>query len=269
MWAEDCAFEGCTIESVGGAGLWIGEGCRGCSVRDSVVRDCGANGVMIGEAAGRVVDGGAWWQTAPSQTASGNTVDHCLIERCGQRFFGAVGVWIGLAERTAVSGCEIRELPYTGVSVGWRWDETPTPCRENRIEDNHIHHVMQTLSDGGGIYTLGRQPGTVLRGNAIHDVPANAGRAPSNGTFLDQGTTDVLIEGNTFWAIDTTPLRWHWTFANVVRRNTFVLAPGQAIAQYNRANEADIRYEENQAVEASGWSEGAASAIVEHAGPRP
>ena len=65
-----------------------------------------------------------------------------------------------------------RRVRYTGVSVGWMWNPTPTPCRANLVENNHIHHVMQILSDGGGIYTLGRQPGTVLRGNVIHDVIA-------------------------------------------------------------------------------------------------
>lgn len=268
VWATECTLERCTIESVGGAGLWIGEGCRGCVVRDSVVRDCGANGIMVGEAAGRVVDGGPWWQNAPGQVASGNRVERCLVERCGRRFFGAVGIWIGLAEETTVARCEIRDLPYTGVSVGWRWDETPTPCRGTVVEDNHIHHVMQELSDGGGIYTLGLQPGTALRGNAIHDVPTNAGRAPSNGMFLDQGTTEIVIEGNIFWAIDTTPLRWHWTYHNTVRGNTFVLRPGQEIAHYNRATETDIDFEDNRSVAEATWSVEAARAVLEGAGPR-
>lgn len=266
-WAQDCTIERCTIELVGGTGVWIGEGSRGCTITDSVIRECGANGVMLGEAAGRVVDAQPWWQSAPEQAASGNAVRHCLIERTGRRFFGAVGVWIGLAERTTVAHCEIRDLPYTGVSVGWRWDETPTPCRDNVVEANNIHHVMQELSDGGGIYTLGLQPGTVLRGNAIHDIVRNAGRAPSNGMFLDQGTTGIVIEGNTFWSIDMTPIRWHWTYANTVRGNTFVLREGQEVFQFNRATPDDIAYIENTEAPADTWDERRADSIAGRCGP--
>ena len=75
-------------------------------------------------------------------------------------------------------------MPYSGISVGWGWGEedagggathqpfvyqTPTPAKNNRIEMNHIHHVMYSMNDGGGIYTLGNMPGTVIRGNHIHD----------------------------------------------------------------------------------------------------
>ena len=104
-------------------------------------------------------------------------MENCTIERCGQTFFGAVGVWVGMSVDTTLRNNEIRNLPYTGVSVGWCWDARPTICRGHQIRDNNIHHVMQTLSDGGGIYTLGRQPGTVLAGNVIHDIQINSGRA--------------------------------------------------------------------------------------------
>jgi hypothetical protein len=267
-WARGCRIESCTITSVGGSGIWIGEGCRDCRVVGSIVRTTGANGIMLGETGSRLVDGEPWWQANPQQVASGNSVRHCLVERCGRRFFGAVGIWIGLAERTTVAGCEIRDLPYTGVSVGWRWDEAPTPCRDNVIEANHIHHVMQTLSDGGGIYTLGRQPGTVLRGNAIHHVQQNAGRAPSNGIFFDQGTMDILVERNIIWAIDTTPIRWHWTYQNTVRDNTFVLHEGQRMAHYNRAKAEDITYEDNRTPDESSWSPDQAEAIIRAAGKK-
>ncbi|MCK4874160.1 MAG: right-handed parallel beta-helix repeat-containing protein [Phycisphaerales bacterium] len=265
-WASGCHIDSCTIASVGGSGIWLGEGCRDCQVTDSIVRDTGANGIMLGEAASRLVEGEPWLQTVPEQAASGNSVRHFLVERCGRRFFGAVGVWIGLAERTTIANCEIRDLPYTGVSVGWRWDQTPTPCRENVIEANHIHHVMQTLSDGGGIYTLGRQAGTVLRSNAIHHIRRNDGRAPSNGIFFDQGTMDLLVEENVIWAIDTTLIRWHWTYENTVRNNTFVLRKGQQIAYYNRAKAEDITYQGNRTPDEATWSTDQAGTIIRGAG---
>lgn len=267
-WARAPKLDHCIVESVGGTGISIGAGCRDGLIVDSIIRDCGANGVMFGENAAREVSGGPWWQTVPQQVASNNAIEHCLVERCGQRFFGAVGVWIGLAEKTRVENCQIRDLPYTGVSVGWRWDETPTPCRENLIAGNDIQDVMQVLSDGGGVYTLGLQPGTVIRGNTIHNVLANAGRAPSNGIFLDQGTTDVVVERNIFWAIDRTPIRWHWTYHNTVRDNLFVLSEGQEIAQYNRAKAEDISYENNQTIPSVHSVRNLVQAITERAGPR-
>ncbi|MHC5006080.1 MAG: right-handed parallel beta-helix repeat-containing protein [Planctomycetota bacterium] len=267
-WAHDCRIDACVIESVGGSGMWIGEGCRNCRITDSIVRGTAANGIMIGETAARTANGKPWWQSAPEQVASGNVVRHCHIQQCGRRFFGAVGIWIGLAQRTTIAHTVVRDLPYTGISVGWRWDPTPTPCRENIVEANHIHRVMQTLSDGGGIYTLGRQPGTVLRGNAIHDIRRNAGRAPSNGIFFDQGTMDLVTEDNVFWDIDTTPIRWHWTYGNTVRNNTFVLHEGQRVAHYNRAKAQDISYEGNRTPGKETWSPDRAEAIIHEAGPR-
>jgi Right handed beta helix region len=266
-WCEDSTIEHSVIESAGASGLWLGAGCHRCTVDETVVRDVGGNGILIGETAGRTVQGKTWWQAAPEQAASSNTVRRSLIERCGQRFFGAVGLWIGLAQGTTVERNEVRDLPYTGISVGWRWDETPTPCRTNLIAGNHIHAVMQTLSDGGGIYILGRQPGTVLRSNAIHDIRRNAGRAPSNGIFFDQGTSETLTEANVFWDIDTTPLRWHWTYKNRVAGNTFVLGEGQAIARYNRAQAEDIDYADNTTVAEADRPPDLARTIIDGAGP--
>ena len=130
------------------------------------------------------------------------------IERCGQQFYGAVAVWVGLAREMQISHNEIAWHPYTGVSLGWMWNPTPTPARENVVSRNHIHHVMQVLSDGGGIYTLGRQPGTKLLGNIIHDVPLNAGRAESNGMFLDEGSDQIEIAGNTIYGTARSPLQF-------------------------------------------------------------
>ena len=171
---------------------------------------------------------------------SDNKLSGSLIEDCGQQFYGAVGVWGGLVARTTISNNEIRNLPYTGVSVGWMWTPEPTPCRENTIESNHIHHVMNKLSDGGGIYNLGLQPGSRITNNLIHDVTINVGRAESNGMFLDEGITDLLVENNIIFNIAKSPLRFHKATTNVVRNNVLVCGDDTPPIRYNRTKEVDI-----------------------------
>ena len=191
-----------------------------------------------------------WWQAAPDEATRRVAVRHNLIEHCGKQFFGAVGVWIGLAAETTVTFNDIRYLPYTGVSVGWMWSPTPTPCRENEVSHNHIHHVMQILSDGGGIYTLGRQPGTKLTGNLIHDVPLNAGRAESNGMFLDEGTTEITIRHNVIYNVERSPLRFHRAQTNHVQRNILVVEGDTPRIRYNNTRPEDIHEVANTVLKA-------------------
>ena len=150
---------------------------------------------------------------------------------------------------------EVRQTPYTGLSVGWMWwnprdraEPRATPCRGNRIEANHIHHVMRILSDGGCIYTLGDQPGSTIRGNLLHDVPANAGRAESNGMFLDQGTGSYRIEENVVYNVARSPLRFHKGWKNLVRRNVLEVGEGVPPVRYNDTRQERITLEDNQVV---------------------
>ena len=149
-----------------------------------------------------------------------NTICNCLIHDVCREYEGGVGVFAGYTEGTAIVHNEICRLPYSGVSVGWGWGEedagggsphyvqpfkydTPTPAGKNRIQENHIHHVMLRLSDGGGIYTLGNQPGTVIRGNHIHDNP----NAPG-GIYLDEGSGFIEVTGNVAYGVQT-PLNFN------------------------------------------------------------
>jgi len=183
-----------------------------------------------------------------------NLVANNHIHRCGVIYHGCVGVWAGITEATAIRHNEIHDLPYTGVSVGWTWNTNPTPCRGNLVEYNHIHHVMQTLSDGGGIYTLGRQPDTALRGNVIDDVPLNAGRAESNGMFLDEGSSEILIEGNTIYHIRRSPIRFHKATGNTVRSNVLVSESNTPTFRYNATDETTMAFEANTTPDIADWT---------------
>ena len=123
-----------------------------------------------------------------------------------------------------IGGNHIADCPTRGISLGWIWNPTPTPAGENRIHGNHIMRVMQTLSDGGGVYTLGNQPGSLIESNVIEDVQLNLGRAESNGMFLDEGTTGFTVRRNTFRNIARSPVRFHKAEQNTVTNNAWELA---------------------------------------------
>lgn len=250
-WAERVAFADCRFEQLGGSGVLLGAGTRDCALERCVVRDVSGNGAGLGEGGERRLEDGRSWIHRPEQVAKGNRIEHCRISHCGQQFHGAVGIWAGLVKDARITRNTVEQLPYTGISVGWKWDAKPTPCGGNRVEGNHIHHVMQLLSDGGGIYTLGRQPGTVLRDNHIHHIPLNLGRAESNGIFLDQGSSEFVIERNLIHHTDRSPLRFHRAGPLEVRDNAWLLPPGIPALRFNNTNPAIIDAHDNRALDAA------------------
>ncbi len=247
--AKDCSFTHGRLAHVGTSGIQFGSRTMRCRLEDSVIEDISGNGVNLGEDTTRVFEGRPWWQAAPKQAAAEHLVQHNRIERCGQQFFGAVAVWAGIARDMQIAHNEISHHPYTGISLGWMWNPTPTPAGGHVVSQNHIHHVMQVLSDGGGIYTLGRQPGLKLIENVIHDVPLNAGRAESNGMFLDEGSDQSEIVGNVIYAVSRSPLRFHRAEEVSVRSNTLVIpTPDTPSVRYNNTDAQSIKQLDNHVV---------------------
>ena len=249
--ADGCSVTDAVVRHAGGSGIAFGPRTTNCVLARSVVSDVSVNGIILGEGASRTVGGLPWWEAVPDQVATGNLVEDCLIEHCGEQCYGGVGIWAGLTAGTTIRRNLVRNLPYTGISIGWRWNSAATPARQNRIEGNHIHDVMQLLSDGGGIYTLGAQPQTAIVGNVIHSIGAGAGRAESNGMFLDEGTTGFTIEGNTIYDTQQPPLRFHRAGVNLVRGNTLALPHGVPPVRYGATPESNVGFENNMLVPAA------------------
>jgi hypothetical protein len=197
--ADHCSLEGGTLTHLGGCGIELAGNCRDCEIQGNLITDVSGNGVEVGAS------------DRSAAIASGCRVANNTIHDCGVDYAGAVGIWVGFAEGTVVAHNLIHTLPYTGISVGWQWNSEPTPCKNNTIEFNHIHHVMNRLGDGGGIYTLGWQPGTVIRSNLIHDVNRSqlAQAAPNNGMFIDEGSKGFLFENNVIYHTSGEPIRFN------------------------------------------------------------
>jgi hypothetical protein len=252
---EGCALDHCRFEHLGGTAVWFRRACKNNRLTKCRISDVAGNGINVGEPQVHVPSPEAVAAgSALNPVSQGNAISHNRIDHCGAVFHGAVGVWIGMAKATEVSSNEITSLPYTGVSVGWNWSPMPTVCEGHLIVANHIHHVVQLLSDGGGIYTLGRQPGTILRGNVIHDVPVNSGRAESNGIFMDEGSSEMLVENNVVYNIVRSPIRFHQARRNTLRNNQLITKPKVPPFRFNSTDEKVIDFQGNTIIEAEQWT---------------
>ncbi|HSV74906.1 MAG TPA: LamG-like jellyroll fold domain-containing protein [Chthonomonadales bacterium] len=215
--AEDIRFEGCTVSATSASGIGFGPGTRRCVVSRCTIRDIGGNGVMVGWRGKGELQGGAarpldadW--ADPADAPRDIEVADSVFERCGAFSEGCVGIFVAFSEGTRIVRNHVHTMPYTGVSIGYRWNTTPTTQKRCLVEGNHIHDVMLLLADGGGIYSLGFQPGTVLRGNHIHDVHRSAfahGGAPNNGFFVDEGSKGFLFERNLVYRTSGEPVRFN------------------------------------------------------------
>ncbi len=229
----DSLIDHCTFKQLGGSGLWIGRNCSNIKVINSSFTGIGGNGINLGE--NDQID------PAKNIEASNSKINHC-----GNQFFGGVGIWIGMAENCKVVNCEVSQLPYTGISLGWKWDDQATVCKGHQILNNHIHHVMQVLSDGGGIYTLGRQPGTTLSNNHIHHIPLNAGKAQSNGIFMDQGSSAMVVRDNRIHHIAKSPIRFHKAKENKIHDNRLDIFPLVPAFTFHSTAEEIISFSKNK-----------------------
>lgn len=106
----------------------------------------------------------------------------------------------------------IPSAPYSGMNIGWGWCDfdgsavathpqwgqgfrpsvfpgKPTMVSgNNRIHANRVERTMSTLHDGGAIYTLGRQPGTLIDRNYL--------RRSSWAIYNDEGSELIINRSN-------------------------------------------------------------------------
>ena len=158
---------------LGAAGLNLDNGTQSANVVGSVFTDISGNGLEIGG-----VDRPRAIGT--TQTTNVTVADNHFYGLAAE-YHGGVAILAGYISNSVISHNQIDHIPYTGISMGWGgWpDKVGAPVVFNNthndiISDNLIYDFMQTLDDGGGIYTLGvtgtsMANGEKVVGNVVHD----------------------------------------------------------------------------------------------------
>ncbi|HZZ41924.1 MAG TPA: right-handed parallel beta-helix repeat-containing protein [Tepidisphaeraceae bacterium] len=209
--AHDCAIEQCTLSHLGEYALSLGEGCHHILVGHNTITDLGGGGIKIG--------GGDIKAPVESQNHD-NVITDNIITHIGRVFPSAAAVFLQHAHHITIAHNEIADGYEMAVADGWSWGYKPSVTHDNLIEYNHIHDFgHRWLSDMGAIYTLGLQPGTVIRNNHIHDI--YAATYGGWGIYPDEGSSNILIENNLVHDTSQQAFHQHYGENNVVRNNIF------------------------------------------------
>ncbi|HSW02607.1 MAG TPA: right-handed parallel beta-helix repeat-containing protein [Sedimentisphaerales bacterium] len=158
------------------------------------------------------------------------------VERCHTHHVGACGIRfqgdglliadnevhdVGLTYPSAIAvtgggkGCRVAHnhiyrTPYSALTCGGQ---------DNRIEGNRIHHAMQELHDGAGIYCFGGK-NLVLSGNFIYDITDTGGYGAS-AYYLDEQCEGCVVEKNLSIGV-VRPSHNHMARNNTIRNNVFI-----------------------------------------------
>lgn len=195
--AENISFERCRWFEGGGAGLRMDLHAQSNRVTDSVLEHLGGAGLVL-----------AGYGPGTKDVNRGNEIARNHIHHVGEILWHAAAISIWQSGENHIHHNLIHDTPYTAITVsgrinwnregrgdGWktiRWHEIeklgnaallPSPTnrpdwkqrapflhgRNNLVERNEIHDVMQRLWDGDAIYVSGTGAGNRVRENFIHD----------------------------------------------------------------------------------------------------
>lgn len=233
--ARFCAIEDCAIRHVGYYGIELGDGCQGIRIVGNDIGDLGAGGIRIN---------GSDARGSLSRRTGNNRITDNHIHDGGQVYHSGIGVFAKHTFGNVVAHNHIHDFYYSGISSGWVWGYADSVSGNNRFEKNHIHTLGKAwLSDMGGIYTLSVQPGTVIRGNLIHDVEkANYG---GWAIYLDEGSSHIIVEDNVSYNTSSQLQHTHYGRENILRNNIWAFGREGMIALSRAEDHVSYTFERN------------------------
>lgn len=144
------------------------------------------------------------------------TFENNYIARAGRIHNQAPAVLVHITKGTSVRQNEIVDSSYTGISLGWGWENVNYTATDNVIENNLIENCSLFTDDGGGIYILGNQKNLQIKGNYVKNQGNMYG-----GIYFDTGSCGATVENNV--VVNTSNTFMFWNDVNAISRGPIKL----------------------------------------------
>jgi hypothetical protein len=198
--ANHIIFERCHFGHLASAGLDFPAGTHDDLIEGCVFWDIGGNGLQMAQFSAPGLEVHQPWLPADErELCQRETIVNNLVDDCANEDWGCVGLGVGYGSHITIAHNEVRNVSYTGISVGWGWTKATNALGDNLITANHVHHVATRMCDTGGIYLLSAQPGTVVSENYVHSILMSPYVFDPEHWFylyLDEGSSWVTVRDN-------------------------------------------------------------------------
>ncbi|MGJ8677044.1 MAG: right-handed parallel beta-helix repeat-containing protein [Akkermansiaceae bacterium] len=212
--AENCVVEQCHFLHSGSGAIRVDLHGQENKISGNHIEHMGGTGIMLGG-----------YGPGTKDVSRKNLVYNNHIHHVGEIYWHSPGILLWQSGENRVANNLIHHTNYSGMiicgmvtkfinrngrevsrsirrhEVG-KMPKNPTiddvrpylHSHDNLIEYNEIHHAMEKLGDGNGIYIRGAGAGNIIRRNYIHHLVAHTGA--QSGIRTDGGQMDTLIAEN-------------------------------------------------------------------------
>ncbi len=199
-YTEDCSFDGCRFEHLGGSGLDYVIACRRGTTTNCTFTDIAMNGYVCGSFSPEGLETHLPYQpTDFREVCTGQTVEQSLFYDISNEDWGCVAICAGYVSGITIDHNTIHDVSYTGISLGWGWNRDLVCMKDNKVHANLIYNYANHMYDCAGIYTLGNQPGTLISENVVRDIATPSYVHDPNHWFYlytDEGSSNITLRDN-------------------------------------------------------------------------
>ena len=198
--ARGVHFACCTLRHLGATGIDFHRYVADCSITHSELTDIGGTAILAGSFGPEAHEAHLPYDPSDRrETCRGLLIADNRIADAANDDWGCVGIGAGYVRGIRIEHNEIAHVSYTGISLGWGWNQQPCTMADNRVAHNHIHHYARHMYDTAGIYTLGSQPHTFVEANVVDSIckPSYV-HDPEHWFYLytDEGSSGITVRNN-------------------------------------------------------------------------